>query len=295
MDFLQPPTWADALATPEAEHPDAVPIAGGTDVMVELNFDRRRPGGAARPDPGRRAGRRGRSDGELLRSGAGVTYTRVIDELGDRLPGPGHGLAHRRLAADPQPRHGRRQPRLGLARPATPTRRCWPPARWSSWPRCAAPGWSRSTSSSPALKRSALGPRRADRRRLGPAAPRAAAVPQDRHPQRDGDRGLLVRARAAPRPPARSAPASARPRPTPRRARDAEAFLAGELDWRRALGAARPSCRRPRRRVRRAGRARPPSPIDDVRGTAALPPARAGGAGPAHPDLGLEGVPRDAA
>ena len=26
-----------------AEHPDAVPIAGGTDVMVELNFDRRRP------------------------------------------------------------------------------------------------------------------------------------------------------------------------------------------------------------------------------------------------------------
>ena len=27
----------------KAEQPDAVPIQGGTDVMVELNFDRRRP------------------------------------------------------------------------------------------------------------------------------------------------------------------------------------------------------------------------------------------------------------
>ena len=42
MDFLSPATWADALAA-KAEHPDAVPIAGGTDVMVEMNFDRRRP------------------------------------------------------------------------------------------------------------------------------------------------------------------------------------------------------------------------------------------------------------
>ncbi len=42
MDFLRPADWAEALAA-KAEHPDAVPIAGGTDVMVELNFDRRRP------------------------------------------------------------------------------------------------------------------------------------------------------------------------------------------------------------------------------------------------------------
>ena len=39
MDFLRPVSWTDALAA-KAEHPDAVPIAGGTDVMVELNFDR---------------------------------------------------------------------------------------------------------------------------------------------------------------------------------------------------------------------------------------------------------------
>ena len=36
MDFIRPTTWADALAA-KAEHPDAVPIAGGTDLMVGLN------------------------------------------------------------------------------------------------------------------------------------------------------------------------------------------------------------------------------------------------------------------
>ena len=34
MDFLQPTTWSEALAM-RAERPDALPIAGGTDVMVE--------------------------------------------------------------------------------------------------------------------------------------------------------------------------------------------------------------------------------------------------------------------
>ena len=43
MDFLQPTSWREALEL-RAERPDAVPIAGGTDVMVEINFDRRRPG-----------------------------------------------------------------------------------------------------------------------------------------------------------------------------------------------------------------------------------------------------------
>ena len=42
MDFLRPETWQEALAR-KAERPEAVPIAGGTDVMVEINFDRRRP------------------------------------------------------------------------------------------------------------------------------------------------------------------------------------------------------------------------------------------------------------
>ena len=85
MDFLQPTTWDEALAA-RAEHPDAVPLCGGTDVMVELNFDRRRP--PALLDLGRVEELRdwALEDGRV-RLGAAVTYSRVITELGDRLPG----------------------------------------------------------------------------------------------------------------------------------------------------------------------------------------------------------------
>ena len=85
VDFLQPASWAEALQA-RAERPDALAIAGGTDVMVELNFDRRRPG--ALLDLTRVPELREWSvvDG-AVRLGAGVTYARVIDELGDRLPG----------------------------------------------------------------------------------------------------------------------------------------------------------------------------------------------------------------
>ncbi len=85
MEFLQPSTWDDALAA-KAAYPGAVPVAGGTDVMVELNFDRRRP--AALLDLTRVAPLADwGTDGALLRVGAGVSYRRLIDELGDRLPG----------------------------------------------------------------------------------------------------------------------------------------------------------------------------------------------------------------
>src|SRR4051812_19241831 len=85
MDFLQPTTWAEALAL-RAERSDALPITGGTDVMVELNFDRRRPG--ALLDLGRvpELGEWSTDDG-VVRLGAGVTYARVITDLGARLPG----------------------------------------------------------------------------------------------------------------------------------------------------------------------------------------------------------------
>src|SRR5262249_17785266 len=42
VDVLTPRTLDEALSL-KAEHPDAVPIQGGTDVMVALNFDRARP------------------------------------------------------------------------------------------------------------------------------------------------------------------------------------------------------------------------------------------------------------
>src|SRR3954447_18165223 len=85
MDFLQPTTLADALAL-RAGRPDALPIAGGTDVMVEINFDRRRPG--ALLDLGRVAElREWAGDGDRIRLGAGVTYAQVIAELAGDLPG----------------------------------------------------------------------------------------------------------------------------------------------------------------------------------------------------------------
>jgi len=85
MEFLRPSDWDEALAA-KAAHPDAVPIAGGTDVMVDLNFDRSRP--TALLDLTRVAGLNDwGTDGDLLRIGAGVTYRRLIDELAGRVPG----------------------------------------------------------------------------------------------------------------------------------------------------------------------------------------------------------------
>jgi CO/xanthine dehydrogenase FAD-binding subunit len=42
MEVVSPTSLDEALRI-KAEHPEALPIQGGTDVMVELNFDRRRP------------------------------------------------------------------------------------------------------------------------------------------------------------------------------------------------------------------------------------------------------------
>jgi CO/xanthine dehydrogenase FAD-binding subunit len=85
MEFLQPATWAEALEA-KAEHPEAMPLWGGTDVMVDMNFGRARP--EAILDLTRVTELTGwdRDDG-VIRVGAGVTYTRAISELGAELPG----------------------------------------------------------------------------------------------------------------------------------------------------------------------------------------------------------------
>src|SRR4030088_3160953 len=120
MDFLQPATWAEALAM-KAAHPEALPIAGGTDVMVEINFDRQRP--ASFIDLKRIAElTHWGEEGNLLRVGAGVTYTRLIDELGDRLPGLAMAA---RTVGSPQIRNrGTVGGNLGAA---SPGRGCHPP------------------------------------------------------------------------------------------------------------------------------------------------------------------------
>jgi CO/xanthine dehydrogenase FAD-binding subunit len=114
MDFLQPTSWADALSA-RAAHPDAVPIAGGTDVMVELNFDHRRP--PALLDLTRVPELREwtHQDGQV-RLGAGVSYARVITELGGLLPGLAMAA---RTVGSPQIRNrGTVGGNLGAASPA---------------------------------------------------------------------------------------------------------------------------------------------------------------------------------
>jgi CO/xanthine dehydrogenase FAD-binding subunit len=114
MEFLSPATWADALAA-KAEHPAAVPIAGGTDVMVELNFDRRRPPALLDLTRIAELAEHG-GDGDVIRVGAGVPYTRIIDELGARLPGLAQAS---RTVGSPQIRNrGTVGGNLGSASPA---------------------------------------------------------------------------------------------------------------------------------------------------------------------------------
>ncbi|GAC1648148.1 MAG: FAD binding domain-containing protein [Candidatus Dormibacteraceae bacterium] len=114
MDFLQPTTWAEALAM-KAEHPDAMPIAGGTDVMVEINFDRHRP--PAFIDLTRIGELADWSqDGGWLRVGAGVSYARLIAELGDRLPGL--AMASRTVGSPQIRNRGTVGGNLGSASPA---------------------------------------------------------------------------------------------------------------------------------------------------------------------------------
>ena len=114
MEFLQPATWPEALQM-KAAHPQAVPIQGGTDVMVELNFDRRRP--AHLLDLGRVAElAHWAADNGHIRLGANVTYTRVIDELGGRLPGL--AMASRTVGSPQIRNRGTVGGNLGAASPA---------------------------------------------------------------------------------------------------------------------------------------------------------------------------------
>src|SRR3989454_4776072 len=79
MDVLLPRTLDEALEM-KAAAPAAMPIAGGTDIMVELNFDRRRPATILDVSrlPELRTWRK--EDGAFF-LGAGVTYARIVNDL----------------------------------------------------------------------------------------------------------------------------------------------------------------------------------------------------------------------
>ncbi len=96
-------------------HPDALPIAGGTDVMVEINFDRHRPPSFIDLTRIAELSEWGQ-EGDWLRVGAGVTYTRLIAELGDRLPGL--AMASRTVGSPQIRNRGTVGGNLGSASPA---------------------------------------------------------------------------------------------------------------------------------------------------------------------------------
>ncbi|MBA3717797.1 MAG: FAD binding domain-containing protein [Actinobacteria bacterium] len=115
MEVLNPHTLEEALQA-KAEHPDAVPIQGGTDVMVELNFDRRRPEVLLNLNEVGELRGWSRENG-TLRLGSGLTYTEAMEApLAELLPALAEAS---RTVGSPQIRNrGTIGGNLGTASPA---------------------------------------------------------------------------------------------------------------------------------------------------------------------------------
>jgi CO/xanthine dehydrogenase FAD-binding subunit len=113
VDVLTPRSLESALAL-KAEHPHAVPIQGGTDVMVELNFDRARPEALLNLNEVDELRGWSRENG-TLRLGAGLTYTEAMGLSAD-LPALAEAS---RTVGSPQIRNrGTLGGNLGTASPA---------------------------------------------------------------------------------------------------------------------------------------------------------------------------------
>jgi CO/xanthine dehydrogenase FAD-binding subunit len=117
MDFLQPRSVAEAVEAARSR-PDAVPIHGGTDVMVDINFGRLRPPALLDLTQIPELSAWEMTDG-VLRIGAGVTYARLITELGPMLPGL--AMASRTVGSPQIRNRGTLGGNLGSASPAGDT------------------------------------------------------------------------------------------------------------------------------------------------------------------------------
>ncbi|CAL9395206.1 FAD binding domain-containing protein [Streptomyces sp. enrichment culture] len=114
VDSLRPAGWEEALAA-KAEHPTAVPIAGGTDVMVEIDFDHRRP--EYLMDLTRIGDLHAWEVGEdTVRLGASVPYAKIMEHPRAELPGL--ALASRTVASPQIRNRGGVGGNLGTASPA---------------------------------------------------------------------------------------------------------------------------------------------------------------------------------
>ena len=260
-DLVQPDSWAAAVAA-KAERPDLLPIAGGTDVMVDINFDRCRPEGLldlSRIPAPEIAG--WSVDGDVLTLGAGVTWAQVLADLPELAPGL--ALAARTVGSPQIRNRGTVVGNLGSASPAGDAhppllaagatvevesvdgRRTLPITEFFLGPKCSAlrPHELICAVHVPV----ATGPQQFSK--IGTRNAMVIAVTSFAlalHPREEGV-GTGIGSAG----------------PTPLRASDAEDYLSGELDWRSGSPLAPPVVRRFGELVGAAAR-----PIDDVRGTA---------------------------
>lgn len=115
MEVVTPRSLDEALRL-KAEHPAAVPIQGGTDVMVTLNFDRARPEMLLNLNEVAELRSWTRENGSL-RLGAGLTYSEAMTgEIANELPALAEAS---RTVGSPQIRNrGTIGGNLGTASPA---------------------------------------------------------------------------------------------------------------------------------------------------------------------------------
>src|SRR4051795_2270885 len=261
MDILQPDTWTEALEA-KAAHPEAVPIAGGTDLLVELNFDRARPPAILDLSRVPELTEWGSDDGRL-RVGAGVTYTRLITELSAELPGL--AIASRTVGSPQIRNRGTVGGNLGTSSPAGDG---LPPlfASGAVVEVCSAAGGTRRVP----VAEFVIGPKRNALRddelivafEIAPAAgPQQFAKIGTRNAMVIAVCSLSVHLWPAQRS-VKACIGSAGP--TPIRATEAEALASGVLDWDSRAPLGPTAVTEFGRLVEAAAR-----PIDDVRGTAA--------------------------
>jgi CO/xanthine dehydrogenase FAD-binding subunit len=115
VEVLTPRSLREALEI-KAARPDAVPIAGGTDVMVAVNFDRLRPAAFLNLEEVAELRGWSRRNGSV-RLGARLTYTEMMEpELAEALPALAEAA---RTVGSPQIRNrGTVGGNLGTASPA---------------------------------------------------------------------------------------------------------------------------------------------------------------------------------
>src|SRR3954449_9486086 len=261
MEILRPDTLPEALEM-KAAHPGARPIAGGTDLMVELNFDRTRPEEIIDLARVPELREHGRTNG-TLRIGAGVSYTRLIAELGDALPGL--AIASRTVGSPQIRNRGTVGGNLGTSSPAGDGL----PPLFASDAVVEVASSGRGGRRVPVAE-FVTGPKRnalADDELIVAFEIAPAGGPQQF--AKIGTRNAMVIAVCSLSvhlwPAQRSGKACVGSAgPTPIRATEAEALAAGELDWGRSAPLSARAVAEVGRLVEAAAR-----PIDDVRGTAA--------------------------